>query len=1762
MAGSCVLPNHELCNIFDKLNIPAVTLRSDLSVCCFTSSAGSILGITDANKGLWMCKPEVENAAREVIETGETRQIDSSEIKGHYYEIALAPYPADKRSELAVVTFRKIDEQTAELKEALKAAEESASLCQTLPDMFFRFDAEDRYIDYSTTVEETLFYVPPDQFLWKKLGDVLPPDAAEPLLEAMKRTRETGSVETVEYALVIRGQQTYWEARVVPTARDEIAMIVRDITERKQAENDLRENQERYRALVESINDWVWEIDEHGYYTYVSPNVIDVLGYSPEEVLNRTPFDLMPDDEAKRIAAELTRIASERRPFRLLDNYMVHKDGRTIAVQSSGAPIVDAEGKLLGFRGVNRDVTQLRRAQDALRESEEKYRTVVEKAGIGIAIAQDTVIQYANAYLAESIDYEPADVIGKSIVMFFAPDEIPKVLDIHLRRLRGEDIPPYESRVIDHAGREIPVEISGGLITYHGRPAVLAIVRNVTQQKQAEEALRESERRFRQIVETAWEGIWTIDTNARTTFVNEKMAEMLRTTREEMLQDSVFDYIFPEDVLRARRGLRRRRKGISEQLDFRFRRKDGTEMWAILAVSPIFDGDGRYIGALGMVTDVTERSEAEESLRQSEERFRLAVDSLPELLMIYDAKLRYTFINKAVYDLSVSTGVYPEEAIGHTDEELFSEETVRTYVPLLEKALWTKTTQKAEVKIPLSTGPRDFIMTYVPLLNARGEVEQIICLAEDITERKRNEEALRASEERFRLAVDNLPELLMIYDSELRYTFVNSRTHELATHSERNPEEAIGHTDEELFSEEFRQDYLPLLKKARETKLTQKGEVRIPLWIGLRDLIMTYVPLLNARGEVEQIICLGQDITERKRNEEALRESEERFRLAVDNLPDYVSIYDPDLRYQFINAAFAAVGEQVNIRPEDVIGRTDEEIFTPESTAMYMPLLKEAAQTKTMQRGEFRLPALPGLRDFIMTFVPLVGSDGNLRQIICVIQDVTEQKMREDALRESEDRFRMAVDNIPVWLYILDADLRFQFINAPVIEAARANGISPDQILGHTNEEAFPEETVRSYIHLLRKAVETRTTQKGEVHVKSIVGPAYMILTFVPLLDNDGRVYQVIGLAQDITERKRAEDAIRESEARFRLAVDNIPAWLFILDADLRFQFVNATVAEIARANGVPLDRILGHTNEEAFPEETVELYLPLLKKAVETRTTQKAEVHVETLAGAADMILTFAPLLNSEGEVYQVIGLSQDITERKRAEEAIRVSEERFRSAVNNIPVWLAIYDANLRYVFLNAPSTEFAAARGISIDQVIGHTDEDIFTEGEPIPHLPVLKKTLETRMMQTAEVRILTVPGEYVDMIVAFVPLLDSNGKVYQIIGLAQDITERKKAEEAIRRSEESARALLNATPDMALLMDVDNTIVDINEGAARLLNGTVEELVGKDVFEAAAKALPADVMAYRHSKTQQVIETGAPVRFVDRIGDRILENIYYPILDENGKVVRIAGFNTDITEQTRVEEERERSRQALQEVYERERKIAETLQRNFLPNRIPSVEGYELADAYYPALEEAAIGGDTYDIFPLPNGRVGILIADVSGKGLQASRHAAMARYMLRGFAHQMEDPGAIMIALNESLTPNLDDETFITCFFGVLLPEERRIIYANAGHDLPLCISREEVCPARLKVTGHVLGLLPGQTYRTESINMAKGDLIFFYTDGVTDARGVLPKMDIEGLEEFLHERRNLPAQELVSAVVEEVRRRSGDRLKDDVAIVALKVSET
>jgi PAS domain S-box-containing protein len=264
-----------------------------------------------------------------------------------------------------------------------------------------------------------------------------------------------------------------------------------DVSEQKRTEVALRESEERFRDIAYSMADWIWEVDENGVYTYCSKRVEDILKYSPEEILGKTPFELMPPDEVKRIREIFSKLVQNKEPIRDLENWNITKDGEMVCLLTNGVPILNEHGNVQGYRGVDKDITLRKRAEEALWQSEKKYSSLVENSLTGIYIDQDEKIVFANNRFAEIYGYSREALIGLEPWKLVHPEDRPLTNRIRARRLKGKSVPSeYLARGMTKAGEIIWIARRNALIEYEGRPAILGNIVDISRQKHAEEELQ------------------------------------------------------------------------------------------------------------------------------------------------------------------------------------------------------------------------------------------------------------------------------------------------------------------------------------------------------------------------------------------------------------------------------------------------------------------------------------------------------------------------------------------------------------------------------------------------------------------------------------------------------------------------------------------------------------------------------------------------------------------------------------------------------------------------------------------------------------------------------------------------------------------------------------------------------------------------------------------------------------------------------------------------------------------------------------------------------------------------------------------------------------------------------------------------------------------------------------------------------------------------------------------------------------------------
>ena len=266
---------------------------------------------------------------------------------------------------------------------------------------------------------------------------------------------------------------------------------VHDVTENWLIETALVEKEKQFRELVEQSSDWIWEVNAQAIYSYVSPQCKSILGYEVEEVVGKSPFDLMPREEAQRVSAIFQKSLQEQQPFLHLESIHLHKDGHQVVLETNGVPIFGLNGEFIGYRGMNRDVTERKLMERELRQSEARYRGIFEHTDDMIfLLAPDGTFNSLSPSFERLTGWRVAEWIGKPFALIIHPDDLPRALEIFQNTVAGQSMSSFELRVAKKPGEYFDAELSVVPAPLGGEIAVIGIARDVTERKQIEEKIR------------------------------------------------------------------------------------------------------------------------------------------------------------------------------------------------------------------------------------------------------------------------------------------------------------------------------------------------------------------------------------------------------------------------------------------------------------------------------------------------------------------------------------------------------------------------------------------------------------------------------------------------------------------------------------------------------------------------------------------------------------------------------------------------------------------------------------------------------------------------------------------------------------------------------------------------------------------------------------------------------------------------------------------------------------------------------------------------------------------------------------------------------------------------------------------------------------------------------------------------------------------------------------------------------------------------
>jgi PAS domain S-box-containing protein len=1290
--------------------------------------------------------------------------------------------------------------------------------------------------------------------------------------------------------------------------------------------------QDRFSALIDSMPDEVWFADAQGRFTLANapalrefqigaPTRVDV------EELARSLEVYRPDGSPRPVEEGAALRALKGETVRSQEEIVrtpVH--GELRYRQVSASPVRDAAGNIVASVSVVRDITERRRAEQAQRASEERYRTLFETMTEGFALDEIVCDEAGKPcdlrYLAVNPAFErqtglkAEDILGRTVMDLFPATE-----PVWIERYGKVALTGEPARFEAWFG---PLARCFEVSAFQTEPGRFGVVfTDITARKRAEEERQRLAGDLAAILDAAPVAIWIAHDPQCLRITGNAHADqvVMQTERGGNISASAPPGDEAVSYRVFRKGVELRPEELPNQIaaatgqpvkedEYELVFPGGRVVHLLLGAVPLFDAEGRVRGSVTAGVDLTRRQRAEEALRQEKAALEAASlfpeqDPAPVLRVGGNGALLYANPNSSALLAEWKCRV------GQT-------------VPAdLRQAVEEALAQGAPAEFDVRTGGRDYSFLVAPIPASR----YANLFGRDVTVRRRLTERLREQMEELETVMEVAPVAIWVaHDPQCQEITGNRMAGRFYEAGEGENVSANVSTARRFFrgGRELEPRELPMQEAAARGVDIRNSELDVLLPSGrLMNMLGNASPLRDAAGQVRGCVGTFLDITDYKRAEEALRESEAALRSFFDSpgmMRGFVDLIEGSIVHVSCNQAAAAM---FGIDRESIAGKSAAEAGATEEVArLWVDLYEKSRRTGQPVSTEYARRGADGRERWLLATASYVGTghSGHPRFAYTIL-DLSDRKRAEEALRESEERFRTMADGCPMIILVTGADGGNRFVNRTYREFF---GVTSEQVEGGKWQPLLHPDDAAEYVAALRGAIRERMPFRAEARVRRADGEWRWIAAYAePRFSPGGEFLGHIGVCSDIGERKRAEEALRERESQLRTLSDNLPEgaiYRYRLDVngELYVDFISAGIERLTGVPAIEYMRDAATLERNIVPEDRDRLHAAI---ASSRQRLERFDIEVRHRHRATGEIrwslLRSTPLRCPEGSTIWD-GIELDITERKRAEEALRESEKKYRAIGESIDygVWVCAPDGRNIYA-----SESFLKLVGLTQEQCSSFGWGEVLHPDDAERTIAAWRECVRTEGIWDIEHRFRGVDGEWHPILARGVPVRDERGRIACWAGINLDIGARKRAEEEVRQSEERYRTLFDTMLEGFCIIEVifendvpvDYRFLEINpafEGQTGLKNARGRLM----------RDLAPDHEAHWFQIYGHVALTGQPARFVNEAKalNRYYDVSAYRIGGPESRKVAIL-FN-DIAEAKRTEEalraseSRERARAA--------------------------------------------------------------------------------------------------------------------------------------------------------------------------------------------------------------------------------------------------------
>ncbi len=788
----------------------------------------------------------------------------------------------------------------------------------------------------------------------------------------------------------------------------------------------------------------------------------------------------------------------------------------------------------------------------------------------------------------------------------------------------------------------------------------------------------------------------------------------------------------------------------------------------------------------------------------------------------------------------------------------------------------------------------------VALRDAEGKVLKFVGTTTDIDDQKRAQEALRASEAKLRRVIDTIPTLSWCNLADGPNEFLSKSWHE---YTGLSPEEARGWG----WSAAFHPDDLPpLMKRWQELLVSgEPGEIeaRIRRHDGeYRWFLIRVAPFRDETGAIVRWYGTSTDIHDRKLADEALRASETNLRQTVNSIPGLICTMSPTGEIEELNRPLL---EYFGKTPEELKGWRMTDAVHPDDLPEVIKAYTYSITTGTPYEIEHRCRRADGVyRWFQVRASAVRNADGNITGWYVLLTDIEDRKHAEDALRASETNLREILDSIPGLVCTLSPAGEMELTNRPFLQYF---GKTLEEMKDWGNSDAVHPDDMPLVLHEFTNSITTGAPYYTEHRCRRADGVYRWFQNSArPIRDTEGRITRWYCLITDIDDRKRAEDELKRSEARHRVVVETASDAVVSIDESGAIILANPATKRIFGYNP---EELIGKPLTVLMPGAMRKLHETGFKRYLETGARHLNWQGTEMTALRANgeefpAEVSFGEMTADQRKVFT--GFIRDISEKKRAEEAILASERNLSLIINTMPVlaWSALPDGTVE--FFNQRWLDYT---GLSPEQAQGWGWAEAFHHDDLGRMTEYWQSMIATGGSGEIEARFRRFDGDYRWFLFRADPMRDDSGAIVKWYGTNTDIDDRKRAEEALRIRELNLLQITETIPEMLWSASADGAIEYCN---GRLLDytGISPEQVMSDGW---TTLLHPDDVEPTAEVWKSCVKSGAPYRVEVRTF-HAADNTYrwcvasaLPLLDQEGRIVRWHGTVVDMHDWKQAQEE---------------------------------------------------------------------------------------------------------------------------------------------------------------------------------------------------------------------------------------------------------------